>query len=62
MLTFEQWLAEGTHEAELWGFFLQIEKQIAAFRHQFDRRRLFLAVAREVYDYSVMTTHYRYVA
>ena len=62
MLTFEQWLSAESHEPELWSFFLQIEKHIAAFRHQFDRRRLFLAVARQVYEYSVMTTQYHHVA
>jgi hypothetical protein len=64
MLTFEEWLLavtpEGhTHQDEVRHLYLQIEASLLrSFGSQVDRRKLFLSVARKVYEYSEMTTQY----
>jgi|LauGreDrversion4_2_1035121.scaffolds.fasta_scaffold798317_2 hypothetical protein len=64
MLTFEEWLLaktpEGhTHQDEVRHLYLQIEATVLrSFGSQVDRRKLFLSIARKVYEYSEMTTQY----
>ena len=57
--TFEEWLhmqlPEGhTIQDELRVFYVNLEQSISQFRDQIDRRELFLAVARCVYEHSVL--------
>ena len=56
---FEEWmmtvLPEGHRvQDEVRILYLDIERKISKFREQFDRRELFLAVARTVYEHSAL--------
>ena len=62
MLDFDEWLLvvtpEGTtHQDEVWKMFKAIEHLLTDFKKQLDRKELFLAIAKSVYEHSEMFTY-----
>ena len=61
MMSFEEWINTHPHHEEVKLLFLSIEAELKEYMQDVNRNRLFFHVARKVYEYSTMTSQYKYV-